>query len=115
MNRAARVRFDARVAGHLGLEESRLALYAWLAARSQGGELVLSIDDLTGVGGSAVDERPLLEDLLWLGLGWDEGSGAGGERGLDMSCVLCISPMFWRTVERKSEGSGSAAMRSLSA
>ncbi len=81
MSRTARVRIDVQVARNLGLEDARLALYAWLVARSQGGELVLSINDLTGVGASAVEESPPLDDLLWLGLGWDEGSTAGGERG----------------------------------
>ena len=56
---------------HLGNVFS--SLVAWLSARSQGGRIVLRIEDL--------DERTrrgpwadlLMDDLRWLGLEWDEG------------------------------------------
>lgn len=56
------------------------ALVAWLSIRSQGGRMVLRIEDL--------DERTwngpwadlLIEDLQWLGLYWDEGPYYQSER-----------------------------------
>lgn len=56
---------------HLGNVFS--ALLAWLAARSQGGRMVLRIEDLDP---RARDPRAaglIMRDLDWLGLSWDEG------------------------------------------
>ncbi len=61
-----RVRFAA--AGPLHLASARVALVAWLFARRHGGQFVLRIDDAA----APVDPAPILADLGWLGLGWDE-------------------------------------------
>jgi glutamyl-tRNA synthetase len=56
---------------HVG--NARTALFNWLFARQQKGTLVLRIED-TDVERSALEyEEKLKEDLLWLGLDWDEG------------------------------------------
>lgn len=47
------------------------ALLAWLDVRSQGGELVLRIEDLDPARTPAGAEEALLDDLRWLGLTWD--------------------------------------------
>lgn len=61
---------------HLG--NARTALLAWLAARHQGGTLVMRIEDLDQARIPANAESRLLDDLRWLGLDWDEGPTTGG-------------------------------------
>ena len=60
---------------HVG--NARTALYNWLFARRMGGDFLLRIED-TDVERSEIRyEKQLIEDLLWLGLDWDEGPGTG--------------------------------------
>ena len=60
---------------------ARSALVAWLSVRSRGGTFVWRLEDLDPPrilpGAAAAAE----EDLLWLGLDWDEGPGLGGPFG----------------------------------
>ena len=66
-------RFAPSPSGRMHLGNVFSCLCAWLSARSQGGRIVLRIEDL--------DERckrpelaaQLIDDLAWLGLEWDEG------------------------------------------
>jgi glutamyl/glutaminyl-tRNA synthetase len=58
---------------------ARDALFSWLLARSRGGTILLRSDAGSSDAGEA--ERSVMDDLLWLGLGWDEGIDAQGERG----------------------------------
>jgi glutamyl-tRNA synthetase len=52
---------------------ARTALFNWLFARQQKGTFILRIED-TDIERSALEyEEKLKEDLLWLGLEWDEG------------------------------------------
>ena len=55
-------------------------LVAWLSARSQGGKVLLRVEDLDPERSGADYERQIEEDLRWLGLDWDEGGleAAGG-------------------------------------
>ena len=55
-------------------------LIAWLSARSQGGKVLLRVEDLDPERSGADYERQIEEDLRWLGLDWDEGGleAAGG-------------------------------------
>ena len=48
-------------------------LLAWLSVRSQGGELVLRMEDLDLERSSPVFMQMLMSDIRWLGLDWDEG------------------------------------------
>jgi nondiscriminating glutamyl-tRNA synthetase len=50
-------------------------------ARHYGGEFILRIEDTDVVRTSKDFERRILEDLTWLDIDWDEGPGAGGEKG----------------------------------
>ncbi len=68
-----RVRFAPAPTGYLHVGSARAALFNWLFARSQGGELVLRIEDT-----DAERNRPelidaIIEALEWLGIDWDEG------------------------------------------
>ena len=56
------------------------ALAAWLAVRSQGGTLVLRIEDLDKRKIPDWAESALIDDLRWLGLDWDEGPYRQSER-----------------------------------
>ena len=56
---------------HLG--NVAASLLAWLSVRSQGGKLVLRIEDLDDRARSGPWAELLMDDLRWLGLDWDEG------------------------------------------
>ncbi len=53
-------------------------LVAWLSVRSRGGQLVLRIEDIDGHGRDPAIIEGNCQDLLRLGLEWDEGYGVGG-------------------------------------
>src|SRR5262245_36222216 len=56
-------------AQHVG--NARTYLLAWLSARSQGGRVVLRIEDVDSPRVKAGAAEQGLEDLAWLGLNWD--------------------------------------------
>jgi nondiscriminating glutamyl-tRNA synthetase len=60
---------------------ARTAYFNWLFARQRGGALVLRIEDTDVARSDAVSERAVLDELRWLGLGWDEGPDVGGPHG----------------------------------
>lgn len=66
-------RFAPTPSGRMHLGNAFAALMAWLAVRSEGGRLVLRIEDLDPR--AQVPERAtaVMDDLRWLGLDWDEG------------------------------------------
>jgi nondiscriminating glutamyl-tRNA synthetase len=76
-----RVRFAPSPTGFIHVGNARTALFNWLFARQKEGTFVLRIED-TDVERSASEfEKKLREDLLWLGLDWDEGPDVGGPFG----------------------------------
>ena len=64
---------------HLGNVFS--AMLAWLSVRSQGGELVLRMEDLDTQRTSGEFAAVLRDDLLWLGLDWDRETPPQSQRG----------------------------------
>lgn len=81
-----RVRFAPSPTGLLHIGNTRTALFNWLFARRMGGKLVLRIEDTDLERSNALYEKKLIEDLVWLGLTWDEGPnendpGETGEHG----------------------------------
>lgn len=68
-----RGRFAPTPSGRMHLGNLFAALLAWLDVRSQGGTLVLRVEDLDPQRTSETFARQLMEDLRWLGLDWDEG------------------------------------------
>jgi glutamyl-tRNA synthetase len=64
--------------GGLHLGHARTFLIAWLAARRQGGRVLLRIEDLDASRVRAEAKSSILDDLRWLGLDWDEGPDLGG-------------------------------------
>lgn len=66
-----RGRFAPSPTGRLHLGNAWAALLGWLWARSQGGELLLRIEDLDATRSRPELSEVLLADLAWLGLGFD--------------------------------------------
>lgn len=75
-----RVRFAPSPTGLLHVGNARTALFNWLFARGQGsdGVFVLRVEDTDIERSEEKHELQLMEDLLWLGLRWDEGPVTGG-------------------------------------
>ena len=68
-----RGRFAPSPSGRMHLGNLMAALLAWLDVRSQGGVMVLRIEDLDPDRCTAAKATQLMDDLRWLGLDWDEG------------------------------------------
>ena len=77
-NRPVTGRFAPSPSGRLHLGNLACSLLAWLSARSQGGRIVLRIEDLDAERCPRKYADQLEEDLGWLGLFWDEGGSKGG-------------------------------------
>ena len=65
-------RFAPTPSGRMHLGNVFAAMLAWLSVRSQGGKMVLRMEDLDTQRTSAEFAEILRDDLLWLGLDWDE-------------------------------------------
>jgi glutamyl-tRNA synthetase len=57
--------------GALHLGNARTFMLAWLQARSQGGSILLRIEDIDGPRVKLQAATEAIEDLRWLGLDWD--------------------------------------------
>jgi glutamyl-tRNA synthetase len=68
-----RLRFAPSPTGALHIGGARTALYNWLAARHDGGALVLRIEDTDRERSTAANVEQILDALHWLELDWDEG------------------------------------------
>lgn len=71
-------RFAPSPSGRIHLGNMLCSLLAWLSARKKGGKVVLRIEDLDTVRCKRAYAEQMIDDLLWLGLDWDEGPGVGG-------------------------------------
>jgi nondiscriminating glutamyl-tRNA synthetase len=76
-----RLRFAPSPTGQLHVGNARTALFNWLHARHHGGTFILRIEDTDFERSTRESERAIVEDLRWMGLDWDEGVEAGGDRG----------------------------------
>jgi glutamyl-tRNA synthetase len=70
---AIRLRFAPSPTGALHIGGARTALYNWLAARHDGGALVLRIEDTDRERSTEENVEQILDALRWLELDWDEG------------------------------------------
>jgi len=66
-----RVRFAPSPTGALHIGGARTALYNWLLARGQGGEMVLRIEDTDRERSTEENVRQIFEALEWLGIDHD--------------------------------------------
>ncbi|HVT79150.1 MAG TPA: glutamate--tRNA ligase [Phycisphaerae bacterium] len=80
-----KTRFAPSPTGFLHVGGARTALYSWLYARKvavggQDAKFVLRIEDTDQVRSTAESAAGILQDLLWLGIQWDEGPVVGGSK-----------------------------------
>jgi glutamyl-tRNA synthetase len=68
-----RVRFAPSPTGALHIGGARTALFNWLLARHEGGELLLRIEDTDRERSTPENVEQILDSLRWLELDWDEG------------------------------------------
>jgi glutamyl-tRNA synthetase len=69
----SRLRFAPSPTGALHIGGARTALYNWLAARHDGGELVLRIEDTDRERSTQENWDQIIDALQWLELDWNEG------------------------------------------
>lgn len=81
MERKVRVRFAPSPTGPLHIGGVRTALYNYLFARANDGEMILRIEDTDSRRFVPGAEEYINESLSWLGIGIDEGVREGGEYG----------------------------------
>ncbi|MCM1164040.1 MAG: tRNA glutamyl-Q(34) synthetase GluQRS [Muribaculaceae bacterium] len=72
-------RFAPSPSGRMHLGNVFTALLSWLSVKSRGGRWILRIEDLDPQRSKPEHSRLIEDDLLWLGLKWDEG-GMDDER-----------------------------------
>ena len=75
-----RVRFAPSPTGALHIGGARTALFNWLLARHEAGQLVLRIEDTDRERSTPENVEQILDALRWLGLDWDEGPILQSER-----------------------------------
>jgi len=76
-----RTRIAPAPSGSIHVGNARTALYNWLFARRNGGTFILRIEDTDAKRATDEAYAAVIEDLRWLGLGWDEGPEADGDFG----------------------------------
>lgn len=78
-----RVRFAPSPTGLLHVGNARTAVFNWLYATRAGGKFIVRIEDTDLERSKTSYEKQLIEDLVWLGLSWDEGPNENdpGEKG----------------------------------
>lgn len=81
MERRVRVRFAPSPTGPLHIGGVRTALYNYLFARQNGGDMILRIEDTDSTRFVPGAEDYINEALAWLGIGIDEGVREGGNYG----------------------------------
>ena len=80
-DRKVRVRFAPSPTGPLHIGGVRTALYNYLFARQNGGDMILRIEDTDSTRFVPGAEEYIIESFKWLGIQFDEGVGIGGQYG----------------------------------
>ncbi len=73
-------RFAPTPSGRMHLGNVFSFLIAWLSVKSRSGQIILRMEDLDTLRTSAEFAQILREDLLWLGLNWDEETAPQSQR-----------------------------------
>ena len=81
MSAKVRVRFAPSPTGPLHIGGVRTALYNYLFARQNGGEMIFRIEDTDTERFVPTAEEYIIESFKWLGIDFDEGVSFGGEYG----------------------------------
>jgi glutamyl-Q tRNA(Asp) synthetase len=88
MTRAWTTRFAPSPTGRLHLGHAYAAWFAWQRAGESGGRFLLRIEDLDGTRARPEFTAAILDDLRWLGLGWDGPVPRQSERGAAYQAAL---------------------------
>ncbi len=80
-NNSVRVRMAPSPTGPFHIGSARTALFNFLYAKKFGGTFILRIEDTDLERSSNEYVKDILDCLLWLGIGWDEGPQVGGSFG----------------------------------
>lgn len=70
---SVRVRFAPSPTGYLHVGGARTALFNYLYAKKMGGQFILRVEDTDVERSTDEALRMQIDDLVWLGLKWDEG------------------------------------------
>lgn len=81
MAEKVRVRYAPSPTGHLHIGNARTALFNYLFARHYKGEFIIRIEDTDKKRNIEYGEQSQLENLVWLGMDWDEGPDKPGAFG----------------------------------
>jgi glutamyl-Q tRNA(Asp) synthetase len=81
-------RFAPSPTGYLHLGHVRSALEGWRAARQAGGRFLLRLEDIDHTRCRASFAVAIVEDLAWLGLGWDGAIRRQSEHFADYRAAL---------------------------
>ena len=73
-----KTRIEPAPSGSIHVGNARTALFSWLFARHNTGKFVLRIADTDAKRATDENYQAVLDDMRWLGLGWDEGPEVGG-------------------------------------
>jgi glutamyl-tRNA synthetase len=95
-----RVRFAPSPTGALHIGGARTALFNWLLARHEHGEMVLRIEDTDRERSTPQNIEQILDSLSWLELDWDEGpilQSARAERHLEVLRALLDADLAYRS------------------
>ena len=76
-----RLRFAPSPTGPLHIGNARTILFNYLFAKQHNGETVLRIEDTDKERSKLEWVQNIIDELTWLGLGWNEGPDVGGEFG----------------------------------
>jgi glutamyl-tRNA synthetase len=76
-----KTRFAPSPTGYIHMGNARTALFSYLAAQAAGGQFVLRIEDTDAERSREEYVDALKDDLLWLGLPWQEGPDQDGGNG----------------------------------
>ena len=85
-----RVRFAPSPTGYLHIGGARTALYNYLFAKTNGGSMVLRIEDTDRKRYVEDSEKQLIKDLKWLGISWDEGPDAVSYTHLTLPTIYSV-------------------------
>jgi glutamyl-tRNA synthetase len=80
-NKKVRVRFAPSPTGALHIGGVRTALFNYLFAKQQGGEMIFRIEDTDSNRFVPGAEEYIIESFKWLGIKFDEGVSFGGDKG----------------------------------
>lgn len=90
MDKIIKGRFAPSPTGRMHLGNVFSALLSWLSVKARGGAWLLRIEDIDPQRSRREYAECIMDDLDWLGLGWDEGPYYQSERGDIYSRCLAV-------------------------